>query len=116
VEDAMKFVKREVKRGKTYHGIILDPPAYGIGANGERWQLENSINELLADVAKILEPNHHFLILNVYSLGLSALVVQNLIQTNFKQANDLHFGELYLQAKSGIQLPLGIIGRYSLIK
>ncbi len=115
VEDAMKFVKREVKRGKTYHGIILDPPAYGIGANGERWQLENSINELLADVAKLLEPKQHFLIMNVYSLGLSALVVQNLIQRNFKSCEDLKFGELYLQAKSGLQLPLGIVGRYSLV-
>ena len=115
VEDAMKFVKREVKRGKTYHGIILDPPAYGIGANGERWQLEQSINELLQDVAKILEPNNHFLILNVYSLGLSALVVQNLIESNFKQNKNLDFGELYLQGKSGIQLPLGIVGRYSLL-
>jgi 23S rRNA (cytosine1962-C5)-methyltransferase len=66
VEDALKFVKREQRRGNTYHGIVLDPPAYGIGANGERWQLEQSINELLQDVAKILEPNNHFLILNVF--------------------------------------------------
>jgi 23S rRNA (cytosine1962-C5)-methyltransferase len=77
--------------------------------------LENSINELLQDVAKILEPNNHFLILNVYSLGLSALVVQNLIESNFKQTKNLDFGELYLQGKSGIQLPLGIVGRYSLL-
>lgn len=113
VEDAMKFVKRELKRGKTYHGIILDPPAYGIGANGERWQLEDSINELLKDIQGILEPSHHFLILNVYSLGLSALLVQNLVQQNFKDANNLENGELYLQAKSGVQLPLGILARYS---
>lgn len=112
VEDAMKFVKREVKRGNTYNGIILDPPAYGIGANGERWQLEQSINELLQDIAKILNPEKHFLILNVYSLGLSALLVKNLVQQNFKQSNNLEFGELYLQAKSGVELPLGIIARY----
>jgi 23S rRNA (cytosine1962-C5)-methyltransferase len=66
-------------------------------------------------VAKILEPNNHFLILNVYSLGLSALVVQNLVQSNFKDSKNLNFGELYLQAKSGISLPLGIVGRYSLL-
>jgi 23S rRNA (cytosine1962-C5)-methyltransferase len=112
VEDAMKFVKREVKRGKTYHGIILDPPAYGIGANGERWQLEESINELLKDIATILDPKEHFLILNVYSLGLSALLVQNLVQQNFPAAKQMQNGELYLQAKSGVQLPLGILCRY----
>ncbi|OYU97017.1 MAG: oxidoreductase [Bacteroidetes bacterium B1(2017)] len=112
VEDAMKFVKREVKRGKTYHGIILDPPAYGIGANGERWQLEDSINELLKDISSILDPNEHFLILNVYSLGLSALLIQNLVQQNFKQTPNLQNGELYLQAKSGVQLPLGILSRF----
>jgi 23S rRNA (cytosine1962-C5)-methyltransferase len=112
VEDAMKYVKREVKRGKTYHGIILDPPAYGIGANGERWQLEDNINELLKDISLLLDPEEHFLILNVYSLGLSALLVQNLVQQSFKQTVNLENGELYLQAKSGVQLPLGILARY----
>jgi 23S rRNA (cytosine1962-C5)-methyltransferase len=116
VEDAMKYVKREVKRGKTYHGIILDPPAYGIGANGERWQLEDNINELLKDISLLLDPEEHFLILNVYSLGLSALLVQNLVQQSFKQTVNLENGELYLQAKSGVQLPLGILARYHLKK
>jgi 23S rRNA (cytosine1962-C5)-methyltransferase len=113
VEDALKFVKREVKRGKTYHGIILDPPAYGIGANGERWQLEENINEMLQDVARLLDPKQHFLILNVYSLGLSALLMQNLVSRNFKESAQMENGELYLQAKSGVQLPLGILTRYT---
>lgn len=113
VEDALKFVKREVKRGKTYHGIILDPPAYGIGANGERWQLEQQINEMLGDVVQILDKKQHFLILNVYSLGLSALLVEGLVKTNFPQSKELENGELYLQAQSGIKLPLGILARYS---
>lgn len=115
VEDAMKFVKREVKRGKTYHGIILDPPAYGIGANGERWQLEDSINELLQDIAQLLDKDKHFLILNVYSLGLSALLVENLVRRNFGSDGILENGELYLQARSGVQLPLGILARHSKI-
>ena len=113
VEDALKFVKREVKRGKTYHGIILDPPAYGIGANGERWQLEQQINEMLGDVNQILDKKQHFLILNVYSLGLSALLVEGLVKTNFPQSTELENGELYLQAQSGIKLPLGILARYT---
>jgi 23S rRNA (cytosine1962-C5)-methyltransferase len=112
VEDALKFVKREVKRGHTYHGIVLDPPAYGIGANGERWQLEDNINEMLADVSKLLHPEKHFLVLNVYSLGLSAILVKNLVQYNFKTCSNLEFGELYLPAKSGVQLPLGIVARF----
>lgn len=113
VEDALKFVKREVKRGKKYHGIILDPPAYGIGANGERWQLEDNINELLQDLSHILDPKQHFLILNVYSLGLSALLVESLIKRNFSNTDELEFGELYLPAESGIKLPLGILARFS---
>jgi 23S rRNA (cytosine1962-C5)-methyltransferase len=113
VEDAMKFVKRELKRGKTYHGIILDPPAYGIGANGERWQLEQQINELLHDVAALLHPQQHLLILNVYSMGLSALLVKGLVEANFPMAKELENGELYLQATSGVQLPLGILSRYT---
>lgn len=112
LEDAMKFVKREAKRGNLYDGIILDPPAYGIGANGERWQLEQNINELLIDIAKILSEKH-FLILNVYSLGLSAMVVENLLRSNFNIAQNFECSELYLQSQTKIKLPLGIIARYS---
>ena len=112
VEDALKFVKREVKRGKKYHGIVLDPPAYGIGANGERWKLEDSINEILADISNLLEEKH-FLVLNVYSLGLSPLILENLIKTNFQNVENLDLGEVYLNAKSGIKLPLGILARFN---
>lgn len=112
VEDALKFVKREVKRGKKYHGIILDPPAYGIGANGERWKLEDSINEILADISNLLDEKH-FLVLNVYSLGLSPLILENLIKTNFKKVENLDLGEVYLNAQSGIKLPLGILARFN---
>jgi 23S rRNA (cytosine1962-C5)-methyltransferase len=112
VEDAMKFVKREVKRGKTYHGIMLDPPAYGIGAAGERWKLEDNINELLGDVSKLLDPNGHFLILNMYSLGFSPLIIENLMQSHFPDANNMESGELYLQAQTDLRLPLGILSRF----
>jgi 23S rRNA (cytosine1962-C5)-methyltransferase len=115
VEDALKFVKREVKRGKKYHGVILDPPAYGIGANGERWKLEDSINEILADISQLLD-EQHFLVLNVYSLGLSPLILENLINTNFNHVENLDLGEVYLNAKSGIKLPLGILARFNNIK
>ena len=64
IEDAMKFVKREVRRGNTYNGIIMDPPAYGHCANGESWKLEKQLNELMMDVQDLLDPKEHFLLLN----------------------------------------------------
>ena len=115
VEDALKFVKREVKRGKKYNGIILDPPAYGMGANGERWKLEDSIQEILNDISNLLA-EQHYLVLNVYSLGLSPLILENLIATNFKNAEALQLGEVYLPAQSGVKLPLGILARFSNIQ
>lgn len=112
VEDAMKFAEREAKRGNVYNGIILDPPAYGIGANGERWKLEEMIDKLLQTLSKILHPQHRFLILNSYSLGFSSLIVKNLIESNFNNIKNLEIGELVLPAKSGLDLPLGVIGRF----
>lgn len=113
VEDAAKFVKREVKRGRTYNGIILDPPAYGIGASGERWKLEESINDLLKDVAQLLDPKEYFLVLNTYSLGFSALIIENLINNHFSSFKNREVGELYLNANSGVKLPLGVFARFS---
>ncbi len=112
VEDAMKFAEREAKRGNLYNGIILDPPAYGIGANGERWKLEEMIDKLLKTLSRILHPENRFLIMNSYSLGFSSLIVKNLLESNFKNIKNLETGELVLQAQSGLSLPLGVIGRF----
>lgn len=112
VEDALKFVKREIKRGKKYNGIILDPPAYGHGPNGEKWKLEDHIQEMMRDVVKLLDEKEHFLILNTYSLGFSSVIVENLIRSSFPQAQNLETGELYLQATSGPKLPLGVFGKF----
>ncbi|MBM3402599.1 MAG: oxidoreductase [Bacteroidetes bacterium] len=112
VEDALKFVKREVKRGNKYQGIILDPPAYGHGPNGEKWKLEDNIKEMMEDVVKLLDKNEHFLILNTYSLGFSSVIVENLILSSFPEVQNLETGELYLQASSGYKLPLGVFGKF----
>jgi 23S rRNA (cytosine1962-C5)-methyltransferase len=112
VEDALKFVKREVKRGKTYNGIILDPPAYGNGPNGEKWKLEDNINEMMSDVIQLLDPEEHFLILNTYSLGFSSVIIENLIKNAFPKVTNLEIGELYLQATAGPKLPLGVFGKF----
>ena len=113
VEDALKFVKRELKRGKKYNGIILDPPAFGHGPNGEKWKLEDHIQEMMHDVVQLLDDEEHFLILNTYSLGFSSVIVENLIKTSFPQVQNLETGELYLQATSGIKLPLGVFGKFN---
>ena len=113
VEDALKFVKRELKRGKKYNGIILDPPAFGHGPNGEKWKLEDHIQEMMHDVVQLLDEQEHFLILNTYSLGFSSVIVENLIKTSFPQVTNLETGELYLQATSGIKLPLGVFGKFN---
>lgn len=116
VEDALKFVKRELKRGKKYNGIILDPPAFGHGPNGEKWKLEDHIQEMMQEVVQLLDEEEHFLILNTYSLGFSSVIVENLIKTSFPQVKNLETGELYLQASSGIKLPLGVFGKFNTFK
>lgn len=112
VEDALKYVKRELKRGKKYNGIILDPPAYGHGPNGEKWKLEDHIQEMMRDVVQLLDEKEHFLILNTYSLGFSSVIVENLIKSSYPQVQNLETGELYLQAKTGVKLPLGVFGKF----
>ncbi len=112
VEDALKFVKRELKREKKYNGIILDPPAYGHGPNGEKWKLEDHINEMIKDVVQLLDPEEHFLILNTYSLGFSSVIVENLIRGAFPEVQNLEIGELFLQATAGSKLPLGVFGKF----
>ena len=109
VEDALKFVKREQRRGNKYNGIILDPPAYGHGPNGEKWKLEENINEMVKGVEDLLDENEHFLILNAYSLGFSAMILENLFSK--KEKSILETGELFLKARSGTALPLGVFGR-----
>lgn len=111
VEDALKFVQRETRRGNRYHGIILDPPAFGHGPKGEKWKLEDNIAEMVSHVLQLLDPEKHFLILNAYSLGLSAVILENLLGKF--AGNHLHIGELYLRAESGLKLPLGVFGRFS---
>jgi 23S rRNA (cytosine1962-C5)-methyltransferase len=107
VDDAVKFVNREIRRGNRYHGIILDPPAFGHGPNGENWKLERDINKLLKSLEKIRSEDNFFLVLNVYSLGFSALVLENLIKTIFKP-KQYDFGELFVEDKWKKKLPLGI--------
>lgn len=112
IDDALKFVKKEMRRGNFYQGIILDPPAYGHGPSGEKWKLEENIHEMMESVLQILDKEKHLLILNAYSLGFSAMVPENLLKPYAtKNKSSLTVGELFLPAKSGVKLPLGVWGK-----
>ena len=111
VDDALKFARREVKRGRKYHGIILDPPAYGRGPEGEKWILEENINELLHLCGELLESRHSFLVLNLYSMGLSALLARTAVLQCVGKMSGEQFGELYFNDSFGKALPLGVYYR-----
>ncbi|OFX23260.1 MAG: oxidoreductase, partial [Bacteroidetes bacterium GWA2_31_9b] len=112
IEDAVKFVNREVKRGKMYNGIILDPPSYGHGPNGERWILEDKLNELLKQCKLLLTPKNNFFILNLYSTGVSSIMAETLVESIFGKQIDKEVGALYLNDKSDRKLPTGVVYRF----
>lgn len=111
VEDALKFVKRESKRGNKYNGIILDPPAYGHGTDGVKWKLDENILEMMKLCNNILSPQNSFLILNLYSNGFSALVADTLVSSIFNGYKEKTFGELVLCDRFGKKLPLSVFSR-----
>lgn len=117
VEDAMKFVKREAKRGKRYNGIILDPPAYGHGPNGETWKLDELLYELLSGVAAILEPKDAFMVLNLYSNGYSAMLANTVVRSAMGLLEGsagsaiITSGELLLKDSFGKAMPLSVFTR-----
>ena len=110
-EDALKFVKREAKRGKKYNGIIMDPPPYGRGPDGEKWTLEEKLNELVALSSELLEEKKSFFILSMYAVGLSSTVGLNVAKNNF-QMSLAEYGELLLHPKKGNDLPMGTFLRF----
>jgi 23S rRNA (cytosine1962-C5)-methyltransferase len=115
VEDAMKFARREARRGNLYDGIILDPPAYGHGPDGEKWKLDECLFEMLRTVNAILRPRGSFMVLNLYSNGYSAALGETLVREAFGIKSDspdvLTSGELALNDKFGKVLPLSIVVR-----
>ena len=110
VEDAMKFAAREQKRGHRYQGIILDPPAYGHGPDGEKWKLDECLFEMLKMVNGILD-EHGFVVLNLYSNGYSALLGETLMRQAFGHEGNIESGELALLDRFGKALPLSIVVR-----
>lgn len=110
-EDALKFVKREVKRGKKYNGIIMDPPPYGRGPDGEKWTLQEKLNELIYEASQLLESKNSFFILSMYAVGLSPLVGLNIAKSHFK-ITEPECGEFFLKSSQGRDLPMGTFLRF----
>jgi len=112
VEDAMKFARREERRGNKYQGIILDPPAYGHGPDGEKWKLDELLFDMLRSVSGILAPTDSFMVLNLYSNGYSAMLGETLVREAFKGSPvEVESGELALRDRYGKVLPLSIYVR-----
>lgn len=114
VEDALKFAKREAKRGNVYQGIILDPPAYGHGPDGEKWKLDECLFDILKCTASILATENSFMVLNLYSNGYSAMLGETAVRQAFGLPADmpgLECGELVLHDRFGKNLPLSIFVR-----
>jgi 23S rRNA (cytosine1962-C5)-methyltransferase len=111
-EDAFKFVKREVKRGNRYNGLIMDPPPYGRGPEGEKWTLQEQLNELIHMSSQLLEKKNCFFVLSMYAVGLSPIVGLNVAKTHF-DVKEPEFGEFFLKSKQGKDLPMGTFLRFN---
>ena len=115
VDDAAKFVAREVRREKRYDGILLDPPKYGRGPEGEIWRLEEHLPELIANCRQLLDVNSKFLFLTVYAVRMSALALGGLLESHFADlGGKVEFGELAVREQGrGMLLPTAIFARWS---
>lgn len=110
-EDAFKFVKREVKRGNKYHGIIMDPPPYGRGPDGEKWTLQEQLDDFIRHCSQLLEEEQRFFILSMYAVGLSPIVGLNVSKTYF-DVQDAECGEFCLKSTHDRDLPMGTFLRF----
>ena len=114
LDDAAKFVKRELKRGTKYDGIIMDPPAFGHGPTGKTWKFNDDLPGLLADCVGLLSDNAKFLVINGYATNSSALAINNLLEDVIKsKKGQIEFGELCLKQKNQRIISTGIFSRWS---
>ena len=115
VDDASKFTAREVRRGRRYDGILLDPPKFGRGPEGEVWRLEENLAPLLADCRKLLDANSRFLVLTVYAVRMSALAIGELVGQVFGDlGGTVEMGEMAVREEDRrLLLPTAIFARWS---
>ena len=116
VDDCVKFVEREIRRGNTYDGIIMDPPSYGRGPKGEIWKIEESIFPFIELTAQILDKDASFFLINSYTTGLQPAVLSYMINTAIvpKFGGHVESEEIGLPVRDdGLYLPCGASGRWT---
>ena len=116
IDDVTKFVQREIRRGNKYDAIIMDPPSYGRGKNGEVWQFENNIADLVELCSGVLSDNPLFFLINSYTTGISSKVLENILSLQLKmKKGKLSSGEIGLpMTNSNLILPCGIYARWEI--
>ena len=117
VDDCLKFVKREIKRGKKYDAVIMDPPSYGRGPNGEMWKIEDNLFDLVKTCAQVLSDNPLFYLINSYTTGLQPAVLNNILEIALKDyKGKVESYEVALPTKESIVLPCGASGLWQSLK
>lgn len=115
VDDCLKFVEREARRGNKYDAIVMDPPSYGRGPNGEMWKFEHNLDKLIKACMNILSDNPLFFLINAYTTGISSTVLFNILKTSMEPVygGKITAGEIGLPiTKNNLVLPCGIYGRW----
>lgn len=113
VDDCLKFVQREIRRGNKYDAIIMDPPSFGRGPNGEEWKIENNLYDLIATTKQVLSDKPLFYLINSYTTGLQPTVINNLLKIHFSDIEgESEAYEVTLPTDEGIDLPCGCSGLY----
>ena len=109
VDDCQKFIEREIRRGKTYDAIIMDPPSYGRGTNGAMWKLEDNLFDFVTMTKKVLSDKPLFVLISSYTTGLAPSVLKNILTLVFGKDN-IDAGEIGLPCEDGLVLPCGARG------
>ena len=113
VDDCIKFVQREIRRGNKYDAIIMDPPSYGRGPNGEMWKIENDLFKFVALCTQVLVDNPLFVLINSYTTGLQPMVLKNILTLTMKGFDgSVDAYEVGLKTEEGISLPCGAGGLF----
>lgn len=110
VDDAMKFVKREVTRGREYDGILLDPPSFGRGAQGQVFKIEEDLPPLLEMCAKLLGKRGRFLFVSCHTPEVTPIVLEELVKENL--SSPCETGEMWIKSLSGVKLPFGSFAKW----
>jgi 23S rRNA (cytosine1962-C5)-methyltransferase len=117
VDDVTKFLQREIRRGRQYDGLIMDPPSYGRGAKGEVFKIERDLPELLDLTKKVLKPIPNFIGLSCHSPGFTPVVLSNLLESMMEKVEgEVQSGEMFIEDNQKKKLPLGAWAEWNVIR